>query len=163
MVKFIFCLSTTCKKRLRTKEEGGNVVEVPVVFDLLNRGRLKIVKNELLPWGQAIITLVRSLVTPQLLNQKLSVMLDSAWKTITKSQEDGELAYRRPQNNCGGNSPLSLSVNPQLADVDHQSPAIVMRSTVNHPAFIFSQANLFERYSRCNYSFYLMWQWIHYE
>ena len=60
--------------------------------ELANRGRLKIVNKEILPWGQAIITLVRSLVTPQLLKEKLIVMLDSAWKTISKSQTDGELA-----------------------------------------------------------------------
>lgn len=65
-----------------------NTVLTSIVASMMTTSFVWLLK----PWGQAIITLVRSLVTPQLLKEKLSVMLDSAWKTISKSQTDGELA-----------------------------------------------------------------------
>ena len=74
------------------KAEKGNGVTVPVVFDLVNRGRLTIVKEVLVPWGMALITLIRNLVTSEALIEKKDMMLDSAWKGIEKSLSDGELA-----------------------------------------------------------------------
>ena len=81
----------TIESLFTIKAEGGNDKDLPVAFNLINRGGLKIVTNELLPWGQAIIYLVRTRVTPQKLLEKSTKMLDSAWKEIHTSQCDGVL------------------------------------------------------------------------